>query len=313
MERDKERAEKMNSEKKKLMAKISVVALSCLVGLLLILFSLNFISRFATTGSFESPSERGAYYSPGASNDSVRSMDSLQAQNGMESSEDYGQEQMLVTTNYLQIETDDVDDTIDSLEEMVDEYDGQITNKNITLGDHPGGTVQIKMPETHADAFLDTINEKFKLSSYNVSVSDETEIYSTREQDIALLEEKIKLYRDLEAQTSIENIDTRISILDRIADYESRIEFLTEQNEGLEKDTRYRNISMGINSSPQVQGERNYWEITGQMAVDAFQNSLRIFLVIIITSLPFLVLVGIVVIVVKIYRKNFNRGKDDSR
>jgi hypothetical protein len=140
-------------------------------------------------------------------------------------------------------------------------------------------------------------------------VSNKTETYVSRARHIELLKNKVALYRELEAQTPISDIENRISILDAVSNYEAEIEYLRESNQNIEEDMQYRNITVSINRSVQIEGEKDYWANTGQMIVDAFGNSLRVFLVLVIMLLPFVAAAGIVYVIVRVRKKSREQPK----
>ncbi|GHU44204.1 hypothetical protein FACS1894111_11100 [Clostridia bacterium] len=210
----------------------------------------------------------------------------------------------VILSSQISIETKNINKTLSKVEELVNANDGKIATKNINLGDDSYGYLLVKVPTDKAEAFLTELTTGFELSSYNTSLSDVTKQYTNREKDIEDLNKKIALYRELEGQTSIEQIDARISIIDHISSLERQVLSLTESNEDIDQRIEYQDVSISLSAPEKIRGERNYWHNTAQTVVSALQESFKVLVVFVVISLPFVIVIGVpVLIIVKLRKK----------
>jgi len=209
----------------------------------------------------------------------------------------------IITSNRLAIETKNINKTLTEIETLVETYKGKIINKDVNLGDAQYGYISVKIPSDKGGDFVDDVNKKFNVSSYSTDVSDVTETYVSTERDIEELQRKIELYRQLEKQTPITNIDTRISIIDKISNLERQILYLKEKLNNIDNRVEYRDVTISLSAPQRLQGERNYWHNTMQMIISTFQGSLRAVIVIVVIALPFAILIGIPILIAKNRKK----------
>lgn len=208
----------------------------------------------------------------------------------------------VITSNSLNIESKNIRKAVNSIDNLVAEFGAKYTSKSIDTGDAQYGYLTIKVPSDNAQAFVDRINKDYDVSSYNTDISDMTEQYYDREKDIEDLKAKIKLYKDLEKQVPISNIEQRITIIDKVSSLERQIHTLQEVNENIDNRIEYRDITITLSAPGQLVGERNYWHNVAQAIISTLQNSLKVLVVLIAMAIPFGLLIGIVLIIKRLRR-----------
>ena len=218
------------------------------------------------------------------------------------SSYDLYEVEKIITENNLTIETKDINKTLAKIETQIKTYEGKIISKNVSLGDDRYGYLTVQIPSEKAAEFVDVLNKDFNVSSYSTEVLDVTEKYVNTEKEIENLQKKILLYEELAAQIPIKEIETRISIIDKIFALENQIEYLKEQNSNIDKKVEYRRVLITLRAPEKVQGEKNYWLNNAQIVTSTLEGSIRAIIIIISIVLPF-VIIGIPVIVIYKSRK----------
>ena len=219
------------------------------------------------------------------------------------------EEERVITRNRVTIETRNIERTLRSIEELIQEYEGRIISKNTDLGDRQWAQISVQIPtETSAD-FIDKINKNHSVSSFFADVRDVTEQYINTEREIASLRRKIELYEELKGQTPIREIDARIRIVQEVFWLENQIERLERGNEDIDERVQYRDVTITLSAPERLQGERNYWHNTMQMVISILQGTTRVIIAVASILLPFAIVIGIPVLVVQKVRKRKQEKK----
>ena len=273
----------------------------------LLLTVLLVITLFAGCGAAESmdagaPMEE-AFTSAVGANKSPDFIAENAPQSGQADASVTPQNQKLIRTVHLEAETEDMDTLLAKLEERVNELSGYVEARNIYNGSayhsrrYRNANLTVRVPAGSLDAFVDHVSQTSNITSNRETTEDVTLQYVSIESRIAALEtEQARL---LELLAKAENMNDLLTIESRLTDVRYELENITSQLRVYDNKVNYATIHLNISevveyTEPEPE---NGWQRMGKGFVNSLKglgNGIKEFVIFLVISLPYLVLIGIV-------------------
>ena len=225
--------------------------------------------------------------------------------------------QKLVYTCEMTMETLEFDQTIQSIKESIDKYDGIIEQENQSdsnsywyrSGSSYGSlssSLVIRIPTENYLSFLDELDGNGKITYKNMQVENITKHYSEVQTTIQSLQTQEK--RLLQMMEDAESIDDMIKVESRLTEVQNELAQYKNTLADLDTDVAYSTINLSVNEVKVYEvSEPNFLQrlsSTIEESKDLFLSFLEHALYVIILFGPILLFILIVVIIVhKIYRK----------
>ena len=273
-----------------------------------------------------SSSEKGSYESIGAENGSyaeeyLDTKDSSSTSDDSKGSDDIKNTRKIIETISYSVQTKNYDEFVSQLETKATSLGGYIESSDISGNsgedDAPRyATYVFRIPSEKVTDFTTTVSEKSVVTNKSVNTQDVTLEYVDVESRIeALKSEKEALENLLESAKStteiIEIRDMLTEVIYEIESYESRLRTLDSQID-------FTSITVNVQETehPQVVKEQTVWQRIATNLVDNFKGVWDFIVeafVFVVSSIPFILLVGVyvcvVLIIVKVASKKSKKSK----
>lgn len=236
---------------------------------------------------------------------------------------EYLESQKLVYECHMELQTLKFDKTVAQIKEMIQEYEGFVESDEVSDNSwnwyyedyqKTSGTLSeyivIRIPTKYYNTFVNQMGDFGKIISKKENVTNITKSYSDTEATIKALEKQEEmLFEMLDKATEISDM---ITVENRLADISRQLAVYRSEKSTMDMDINFSTISIDIQEVveyEQAKDETTFFD----RVVDAFEDSIENFLefvegliLIIIRLLPFLIVIGIIVVFVirKIKRKN---------
>lgn len=208
-------------------------------------------------------------------------------------------------------ETQKYAEATEKLKDLIASVGGNISNSNVTENASyrtDGKTEKrakytIKVPAAKFDEFLSGLSKIFNITNSTTSTEDVNDTYVTLESRIKTLETK-----KAALEVMLANVDMKLDfttwqkISDELYEVESQLNMYYDQLQSLDKKIAYSTINLSVREVVEYTEteEKGY----GEQIVDAFKDSFNIFLeflkgllLVLIYLLPFILLVGVGILV----------------
>lgn len=184
---------------------------------------------------------------------------------------------------------------------VVGSADGLLLNQNVRKysGDSRIGTYDIKVPAGNYETATEQLQEIGELESFSESARDVTGNYLRIEDEVASERARLARYKALYDREG--SLEERLQLEDRIFDQERRVKALENRLEGMSDRVEYSSISFTIRE------ERSGYEKIGFVRlgdlVRSFVTSTKGVLYTIAYLLPWAILIGVIALVVRFFRR----------
>lgn len=229
------------------------------------------------------------------------------------------QNQKLIRTIRLNAETEDMDILLSQVENRVAELGGYVEAREIYNGSmynskrYRNASLTIRIPAAKLDSFVDHVGQVSNITNNVETTDDVTLQYVSIESRIKALQ--IEEERLLELLAQADNMSDLLTIESRLTDVRYELENITSQLRVLENKVNYGTIHLDVSevveyTEPEPE---NGWQRMGKGFVNSLKglgNGLKEFFIWLVTALPYLVLIGgIVVAVIFIIRGSVRRKR----
>ena len=229
------------------------------------------------------------------------------------------QNQKLIRTIRLDAETEDMDILLSQVEKRVVELGGYVEAREIYNGSmynskrYRNASLTIRIPAAKLDSFVDHVGQVSNITNNVETTDDVTLQYVSIESRIKALQ--IEEERLLELLAQADNMSDLLTIESRLTDVRYELENITSQLRVLENKVNYGTIHLDVSevveyTEPEPE---NGWQRMGKGFVNSLKglgNGLKEFFIWLVTALPYLVLIGgIVVAVIFIIRGSVRRKR----
>lgn len=229
------------------------------------------------------------------------------------------QNQKLIRTIRLDAETEDMDILLSQVENRVAELGGYVEAREIYNGSmynskrYRNASLTIRIPAAKLDSFVDHVGQVSNITNNVETTDDVTLQYVSIESRIKALQ--IEEERLLELLAQADNMSDLLTIESRLTDVRYELENITSQLRVLENKVNYGTIHLDVSevveyTEPEPE---NGWQRMGKGFVNSLKglgNGLKEFFIWLVTALPYLALIGgIVVAVIFIIRGSVRRKR----
>ncbi len=228
------------------------------------------------------------------------------------------QNQKLIRTLEMNVETEDLDALLSNVEARVRELGGYVEQKEIYRGSayaqkvYRNGSMTIRIPAEVADQFVSLVGEVSNITSSREDIDDVSLQYVATESRIKALEtEQTRL---LELLEKAENMEDLLQIESRLTDVRAELEQVTSQLRLYDNLVSYATIHLRVEEVREYTTveEDTFWQritkgLTGNLQ-DIAQGATDL-LVFFITGLPYFVLLAIVVTALVLWLRSRKRRR----
>lgn len=221
----------------------------------------------------------------------------------------------------MRIQTKEYEQFLKELSTIVDNYNGYVQSSSQN-GANYGSTanrssyVVIRIPAENFDLFKNDISAKCNVVYLDESVRDVTTAYTSLESRIAVLEaeesslvamlENTQKYIDADAKNYTELISTMLQVKNQLLNVQSQLAAYRAELKSYASQVAYSTISMNIYEVDRlaaVEEPETVWEEIGSKLSDnlyAIGQGARNFFVWLVTSLPYLLIWGVIIAIIAI-------------
>ena len=206
----------------------------------------------------------------------------------------------------MNVETEDLDALLANVDARINELSGYVEQKEIYRGSLYANRVYrrayltIRIPAEQTDFFVEKVGEFSNITSSTEDVEDVTLQYVATESRITAL--KTEESRLLELLAQAKNMDELLLIESRLTDVRTELEEYTSQLRLYDNLVNYSTIRLNISEVTEYTPtqEKTFWQRIGSGFTENLRDlgtGLENFIVFVITSLPYLVLIAAIVTV----------------
>lgn len=207
----------------------------------------------------------------------------------------------------LSYETTNFDETVDFVNEQIDQHGGQLEYSNKTANASYGYgdfiSMTIRIPNENLQAFIETLGtyDQLYLLSQEVGQTDVTKTYRDNETRIAVLrEEEAALREMLQEQGSLEEV---LQIRTRLSEVISEREIYENENQNYDEQIEFSSVYLSIQQTDRASDRdvSGFWNRFVNALGDSFYSFIRVMQQLVINLVylfPYLVILMIVVAIV---------------
>lgn len=291
------------------------------LSMLLVLAMLG--ALLAGCGSSSAKSEYSTGYDYPAAMDAVSEEVAWDSANGASSgsaAQALPQNRKWVITMDISAETEDLDATLEAVNDQIAALKGYIENQNISNGSayssyrsKRSASLTVRIPAENVDSFVKEISGCSNVTSSSRNVTDITLSYTDTESRItALRAEETRL---LELMAQAEDMQDLLYIEERLTDVRYQLESYTSQIRRYDNQVDYATISLYISEVKEYTpvAEQTFWErITSGFvgSIGDLIEDLGDFVVFIVSASPYLVVLAIVIVIIVFFAKKIKKRSD---
>ena len=222
----------------------------------------------------------------------------------------------------MNAETENIDTLLANVEARVNELGGYVEQKEVYRGSiyasrvYRHANLTLRIPAEQTDYFVEKIGEFSNITSTTEDVDDVTLQYVATESRITAL--KTEQTRLLELLAQAKNMDELLLIESRLTDVRTELEEYTSKLRLYDNLVNYATIRLHISEVTEYTPtqEKTFWQRIGSGFMENLKDlgtGLADFLVFLITSLPYLVLIAAIVTVLLLAVKTARKKKKNSK
>ncbi len=261
--------------------------------------------------------------SPSESMDMSVSGESLHYSSAYESKSDSAtvtatQEEKLVYTSYVTLETEDFDTASDALHQSIKSLGGIIVSENaynlnsVNYGGYRTVEMTVRIPQEHYDSFLSGLSEHYNVASIRNTVDNLTEQYYDNENRLKSYRiQEERLFAMLEKAATVEEM---LNIEERLCEVQYYIESLTNAQRTIDNDVKYATFHLNLNEvtkyttpAPKTFGDRLGDTLTD--SGEAFLDVLEALLFAFIYLAPYLAIFAVILVILILALKRSSKKR----
>jgi len=187
---------------------------------------------------------------------------------------------------------------------IVKSSDSYLLNENVNKYDsgrksYYQGSYQIKVETDKYDAVIAQLKDIGEVQSFNENARDITGSYTKTEIEIDVEKERLARYEEMYKEA--ERVEDKITLNDRIFDQERRIKYLEDSLKNMDKRIEYSTVTVTIKEKRSEYANIALAKLSA--LVKSFVGSINSLLYLLFVIVPYVVAVGIIVFIVKRFRK----------
>ena len=228
------------------------------------------------------------------------------------------QEEKLVYTSNITLETEDFDTASNALHATIKSYGGIIVSENAYNLNRVNSqgmrtlSMTVRIPQEHYDAFISGLGDTYNVASIHNSVDNLTEYYYDNENRLKSYKiQEERLFAMLEQATTVEEM---LKIEDRLCEVQYQIENLTNTQKSIDNDVKYATFYLDLNEvtkyttpAPKTFGDRlgDTVSDSGEMFAEFLEGLLFAF----IFLAPYIVIIAIILVIVLVCVKRSKKKR----
>ncbi len=226
------------------------------------------------------------------------------------------QEEKLVYTSHVDLETEDFENANDALHATIKSLGGIIVSENAyNLSDvgYRSINLTVRIPQENYDKFHAGLSEAYNIASIRNSVDNLTEVYYDNENRLRSYRvQEERLFAMLEKAQTVEEM---LQIESRLCDVQYHIEALTNTQKTIDNDVKYATFHLTLSEvtkytspAPKTFGDRlsDTVENSGEAFLDVLEGLLFAF----IYLAPYIAIMAIVaVIVIVVVKRSIKKAR----
>jgi len=195
-------------------------------------------------------------------------------------------------------------DADSKLKIIVKSSDSYLLNENVNKYDsgrksYYQGSYQIKVETDKYDAVIAQLKDIGEVQSFNENARDITGSYTNTEIEIDVEEQRLARYEEMYREA--ERVEDKITLNDRIFDQERRIKYLKDSLTNMNRRIEYSTVTVTIKEERSEYANIALAKLSA--LIKSFVGSINSLLYLFFVIVPYAVAVGIIVFVVKRFRK----------
>ena len=228
-------------------------------------------------------------------------------------------EEKIIRTVSFTMTAENFDEVLESLKEMTAFNAGRIENLysygNVQSGRARTARLTLRIPKEHLDDFLNSANSmNAMITDYNESREDVSESYYDIESRLKVQREKLQ--RLLEMLPNANKVSEIIEIENAIADTQYYVDLYQGRINGFDSKIDYSTVNITLNEKIiHVTQEPTIWERIDDAITDSVEEGIGFMgdmLVLLIALLPWLALIFVIVIVIRIIHRKRKKSRNNA-
>lgn len=142
----------------------------------------------------------------------------------------------------LELEVPNVEEAQRQTQEMAEKHGGYVTSSHLSREPGTSGRLTVKVPDENMSSFMSDVESSWTVESRNTDIDDVTDRYT--ELELELENKRQELERLQELMNRSENVSDLVKIQERMGELRSRIQYLENQLEDLDRRVEYTEISL---------------------------------------------------------------------
>ena len=230
----------------------------------------------------------------------------------------------LVYTASVNIETLNYEESVGYIRQRVKQFNGIVETENEwdndrswTYTDGRGRmtnrtlSMTLRIPTESFETFLNEMEGSGKITAKNQTVENISRKYNDNSIEIEALEKQQT--RLLEMMDKAETVEEMILVEERLSEVQTKLNQKKSYQSGMDTDVKYSTIYLNVNevqqytpvdNSIQIGGYGKKLKETAEYSVKYFIYFLQEAGLVLIRILPFLLLAGLIILLIKLYRKS---------
>ena len=228
------------------------------------------------------------------------------------------QEEKLVYTSYVTLETEDFDTASDSLHQTIKSLGGIIVSENaynlnqVNYSGYRTLEMTVRIPQESYDTFLSGLSDSYNVASIRNTVDNLTEIYYDNENRLRSYRiQEERLFAMLEKAETVEEM---LHIEERLCDVQYQIESLTNTQRTIDNDVKYATFHLNLEEVTKYTSPvpKTFGDRLGETLSDSGETFLAVLeslLFAFIYLAPYLAIFAVILIVVILCIKRSNKKR----
>lgn len=228
------------------------------------------------------------------------------------------QEEKLVYTSYVTLETEDFDMASDSLHQTIKSLGGIIVSENaynlnqVNYSGYRTLEMTVRIPQESYDTFLSGLSDSYNVASIRNTVDNLTEIYYDNENRLRSYRiQEERLFAMLEKAETVEEM---LHIEERLCDVQYQIESLTNTQRTIDNDVKYATFHLNLEEVTKYTSPvpKTFGDRLGETLSDSGETFLAVLeslLFAFIYLAPYLAIFAVILIVVILCIKRSNKKR----
>lgn len=240
-------------------------------------------------------------------------VDSVNLNNVESTTQDYNNDYLsnkIIYNSSLSLSTSNFDNTLNRVNNIIDEYNITVLNDNYRIYDRERyETFYLRVKSSQLDEVTDKLKELGNVVLFNKSAANVSQEYIDIEKRIESLNTQLERYYSLlENSDSTTNLSSIYSEIDYL---ENQIEYAKKSLSNIDEDVDYSSINLTITDTHKYNDDgsvinENFVDDLIYSFGDSFVNFVNVMMFVaiaIVYMIPFVILIGIILIIVRVIKK----------